>query len=115
MPHRGSTRWQASPGRSPRLALGSPVVTLVSQTVVDPEDPAFSSPAKFVGSVHTEVEAKELTDEHDWTFARDGDGWRHVVVASRSSRGRMASRASKPSSTKDLASAHVAQQLGADL
>ncbi len=59
--------------------LTSPVVTLVTQTVVDPDDPAFAHPTKFVGSVYDEVEGKALAAEHGWTFARDGDAWRRVV------------------------------------
>ncbi len=61
--------------------LASPVVTLVTQTVVDPDDPAFAHPTKFVGSVYGEREAKALTAEHDWTFARDGEAWRRVVAS----------------------------------
>lgn len=66
--------------------LSTPVVTLVSQTVVDPDDPAFSAPTKFVGSVYTEVEAKQVASEHDWVFAQDGDGWRRVVASPRPQR-----------------------------
>jgi carbamate kinase len=59
----------------------TPVVTLVTQTVVDADDPAFATPTKFVGSVYTEDEAKQLGLEHGWTFARDGDQWRRVVAS----------------------------------
>ena len=61
--------------------LETPVVTLVSQTVVDREDTAFADPTKFVGSVYPEVEAKELAGEHGWVFKEDGDGWRRVVAS----------------------------------
>jgi carbamate kinase len=61
--------------------LTGPVVTLVTQTVVDPDDPAFSHPTKFVGSVYDELEAKTLAAEHGWTFARDGEAWRRVVAS----------------------------------
>lgn len=61
--------------------LASPVVTLVSQTMVDPTDPAFQNPTKFVGSVYTEPETKELTDEFGWVFRKDGEGWRRVVAS----------------------------------
>ena len=57
------------------------VVTLVTQTVVDVDDPAFATPTKFVGSVYSEEEAGRLSTEHDWTFARDGDRWRRVVAS----------------------------------
>lgn len=61
--------------------LTTPVVTLVTQTVVDGSDPAFDDPAKFVGSVYDEDRAHELAAENDWTVRRDGDGWRRVVAS----------------------------------
>jgi carbamate kinase len=61
--------------------LSTPVVTLVTQTVVDGRDPAFEDPTKFVGSVYTEDEAKLVAEEHDWDFAQDGEGWRRVVAS----------------------------------
>ena len=68
-----------------QLALGrhldTQVVTLVTQTVVDAEDPAFADPTKFVGSMYDELEAKGLAEEHDWSFKRDGDGYRRVVAS----------------------------------
>jgi carbamate kinase len=63
--------------------LDKPVVTLVSQTVVDSADPAFADPTKFVGSMYTEAESKQLAEEHGWAFKRDGDGWRRVVASPR--------------------------------
>jgi carbamate kinase len=61
--------------------LNAPVVTLVTQTVVDARDPAFDNPTKFVGSVYTEEEATMVAKEHDWNFAQDGPGWRRVVAS----------------------------------
>jgi len=66
--------------------LETPVVTLVTQTVVDPADPAFQDPTKFVGSVYTDVEAKALADGHDWVFKQDGQDWRRVVASPAPSR-----------------------------
>lgn len=61
--------------------LSTPVVTLVTQTVVDGSDPAFEDPTKFVGSVYTEEDANLVAKEHDWDFAQDGEGWRRVVAS----------------------------------
>ncbi len=61
--------------------LATPVVTLVTQTVVDRDDRAFADPTKFVGSVYDEVDAKALAEEHGWVFKRDGDRWRRVVAS----------------------------------
>lgn len=61
--------------------LTTPAVTLVTQTVVDAEDPAFADPTKFVGGVYTEEEAHELAERLDWSVRRDGSGWRRVVAS----------------------------------
>lgn len=56
------------------------VVTLVTQVVVDPEDPSIKDPNKFVGQFYGEKEAKKLADEMGWTIKEDpGRGWRRVV------------------------------------
>lgn len=61
--------------------LATPVVTLVTQTVVDGDDPAFDAPSKFVGQVYPEHEARELARAHGWHVAQDGAGWRRVVAS----------------------------------
>ena len=43
---------------------------VVTQTVVDPEDPAFQNPTKPVGAFLTEEEAKAKAEETGWTFKR---------------------------------------------
>jgi carbamate kinase len=60
-------------------APGRPVGCLIGQTRVDPEDPAFAKPAKFVGPVYQEEEALRLAAERGWTVRRDGAAWRRVV------------------------------------
>jgi carbamate kinase len=61
--------------------LAGPVVTLVTQTVVDAADPAFRDQTKFVGSLYTEDEARDLARANDWTVRQDGTGWRRVVAS----------------------------------
>jgi carbamate kinase len=39
---------------------------LIYQTEVDPDDPAFASPTKFVGPVYQEKEARDLPAERGW-------------------------------------------------
>ena len=57
-----------------------PVVTLVTQVVVDPGDPAFSNPTKPIGPFYTEDEAKAIAQERGFTMKEDaGRGWRRVV------------------------------------
>ena len=48
---------------------------------VDPADPAFEDPTKFVGPVYEKPEADRLASEKDWTFKLDGDRWRRVVAS----------------------------------
>ena len=48
---------------------------------VDPDDPAFREPTKFIGPVYDEAEASRLETQHGWTFKLDGDRWRRVVAS----------------------------------
>lgn len=55
---------------------------VITQTVVDPADPAFENPTKPVGSFLTEEEAKAKAEATGWTFKEDaGRGWRQVVAS----------------------------------
>jgi carbamate kinase len=55
------------------------LATLLTQIVVDPDDPAFAHPTKFVGPVYDADEARSLAAERGWTVAPDGPHWRRVV------------------------------------
>lgn len=58
------------------------VVTVVSQVVVDRQDPAFKNPTKPIGQFYNEKEAKSLAKEKGWTVKEDaGRGWRRVVAS----------------------------------
>ena len=64
-----------------------PVVTLITQVIVDKDDPAFENPTKPIGSFHTEEEAKALMEEKGYLMKEDaGRGWRHVVPSPRPQR-----------------------------
>ncbi len=56
-----------------------PALCVVTQTLVDPRDQAFTKPTKFVGRVYNRRRAQELADRHGWTVAADGQQWRRVV------------------------------------
>ncbi|MGM0986444.1 MAG: carbamate kinase [Pseudomonadota bacterium] len=56
-----------------------PVATLLTQVVVDPRDPAFAHPTKFVGPVYERDEAERRAAAAGWQIAQDGDKWRRVV------------------------------------
>ncbi len=55
------------------------VATVLSQTVVDPRDPAFAHPTKFIGPIYSQVDAQRLTLTFGWTMSPDGSSWRRVV------------------------------------
>ena len=58
------------------------VANVITQTVVNPEDPAFQNPTKPVGAFMTEEEAKAKAAETGWSFKEDaGRGWRQVVAS----------------------------------
>jgi carbamate kinase len=64
-----------------------PVVTLITQVIVDKDDPAFENPTKPIGSFHTEEEARALMAEKGYLMKEDaGRGWRHVVPSPRPQR-----------------------------
>jgi len=55
------------------------IVTILTQIVVDPEDPAFDRPTKPVGPLYDREAAHRLEAEKGWTIARDGAYFRRVV------------------------------------
>ena len=55
------------------------IITVLTQIVVDPADPAFQNPTKPVGPVYVKAEAEKLQSEKGWTMAPDGQYFRKVV------------------------------------
>jgi carbamate kinase len=55
------------------------VATLLTMITVDPDDPAFTRPTKFVGPVYAKEAADALAAEKGWAFKPDGTSWRRVV------------------------------------
>ncbi len=65
---------------------GSPrhVASLLTQVEVDPGDPAFANPTKFVGPFFMKEQADAIGRELGWEMRQDGArGWRHVVPSPR--------------------------------
>ena len=59
-----------------------PVVSLITQVVVDRNDPAFANPTKPIGEFYTEEEAIILSREKGYIMKEDaGRGWRRVVAS----------------------------------
>jgi carbamate kinase len=61
------------------LPFGRPFATLLTMVEVDPDDPAFLSPTKFIGPVYPKDDADRLAAEKGWIFRLDGPQWRRVV------------------------------------
>ncbi len=60
----------------------TPVVTMVTQVVVDASDPAFQKPTKPIGSYYDEATAKKIMGETGQFFGEDaGRGWRRMVAS----------------------------------
>lgn len=56
------------------------IVTIVTQTIVNYNDPAFQNPTKYIGPWYSEEEAKKLAKEFNWVVKPDPrGGWRRVV------------------------------------
>lgn len=59
-----------------------PVLTVVTQMVVDKEDKGFKNPTKPIGPFYTEEEAKELENTKGYSMKEDaGRGFRRVVAS----------------------------------
>lgn len=59
-----------------------PVVGVLTQVRVRPDDPAFSQPSKPIGRYYSADEARSLAAAHGWVVREDpGRGWRRVVAS----------------------------------
>lgn len=60
------------------------IISLVTQTLVDFQDPAFKHPTKPVGSFMSKEEAEVMSEKYHWNIMEDsGRGWRRVVASPR--------------------------------
>jgi carbamate kinase len=71
---------QSLQNRLLREGITRSVATIVTQVIVDRNDPALADPSKYIGQFYTEEEANRYAAERDWAVKQDGDrGWRRVV------------------------------------
>jgi carbamate kinase len=63
------------------LGYDVPVATILTRIEVDPADPAFNDPTKFVGPGFEADEIVALQRDKAWTFKLDGAKWRRVVAS----------------------------------
>jgi carbamate kinase len=63
-----------------KKSVDKDVATLVTQVIVDKDDPAFDKPSKPIGPFYTEYRARMLMREKKWAMIEDaGRGYRKVV------------------------------------
>src|SRR3954462_13190180 len=63
------------------LPFERPFATVLTMIEVDPADPAFADPTKFIGPVYEKAEAEKLAAEKGWAIKPDGNKWRRVVAS----------------------------------
>jgi len=67
-----------------KRGIDKPIATIITQVVVDSEDPAFQKPTKPIGRFMTKEEAEQLAKEKNYTIIEDaGRGYRRVVASPR--------------------------------
>jgi carbamate kinase len=67
-----------------RRKLKKRVATLITQVLVDKDDPAFQNPTKPIGGFMDETEAQRRVADDNWSVVEDaGRGWRRVVPSPR--------------------------------
>ena len=73
-------------GRTSCACIGAerPVITVLTQAMVDREDPAFGRPTKPIGPFYSAAEAAKLREEKGWTIEDiPGKGFRRLVASPR--------------------------------
>jgi carbamate kinase len=64
-----------------RLGINRTILTVVTQVLVDADDPAFETPTKPIGGFMSEEEARKFEAE-GWSVIEDaGRGWRRLVAS----------------------------------
>lgn len=63
------------------LPFEKPFASILTMVEIDPADPAFGDPTKFIGPVYAQDEAERLAAEKGWVVKPDGPHWRRVVAS----------------------------------
>lgn len=63
------------------IAPDRQIASIITQSEVDPEDPAFLNPTKFIGAMMTKEEARQAEKERGWIVKQDGNGYRRVIAS----------------------------------
>jgi carbamate kinase len=71
---------QSLQNRLHREKIDRNVLTVVTQVIVDRDDPSIKNPTKFIGQFYSREDALRFREERGWEVRQDGDrGWRRVV------------------------------------
>ncbi len=71
---------QSLDNRLKKEKINRSVVPIVTQVLVDKDDPSISDPSKFIGQFYSKEEADELMKKRGWKMKKDSNrGWRRVV------------------------------------
>ncbi|PJA27545.1 MAG: carbamate kinase [candidate division Zixibacteria bacterium CG_4_9_14_3_um_filter_46_8] len=71
---------QSLENRLKREGIHQKVCTVITQVIVDRDDPSIKNPTKFIGQFYSEEEARKLASQLNWVVKDDaGRGWRRVV------------------------------------
>jgi carbamate kinase len=71
---------QSLQNRLRKEGIDRPVVTIITQMLVDPNDPAIANPTKYIGQFYSEAEARLFGETRGWQMKKDANrGWRRVV------------------------------------
>ncbi|MCL8213484.1 Carbamate kinase 1 [Mesoplasma sp. JKS002660] len=64
--------------------MSQKVASIITQTIVDQNDPAFKNPTKPIGSFLSKAEAEKMVETNHWDIKEDaGRGWRRVIASPR--------------------------------
>lgn len=78
---------QALQQKLSKLNICKMVISVITQVLVDADDPAFSNPTKPIGNYYTKEEAEKIATKYGFTFTEDaGRGYRRVVPSPRPQR-----------------------------
>lgn len=61
------------------LPFEQPLASILTMVEVSPHDPAFKDPKKFIGPVYEKSVAEAMATKYGWAIKQDGDKWRRVV------------------------------------